>query len=208
MTCTFVEDHLSDYLELLLSPEEHDQVQQHLAGCAGCRPLAELVQEVIVTLGEFPTHEPLPSLEGKILERTSWKKTPWSQLWEWAAVGLQVVRSPRFGLSTALILFSVALGADLLGPSFHGMTASDLQPQNLYKNARIVSRKVVSRSLQLYDKTEDLKADLNYLAMTLYYRVGYRLDQVTDQITPEREKGGDGKQTQGGNQSALPELSA
>ena len=69
MTCKEIEDRLPAYLEDLLSPEEKESIEGHLAVCSRCRrAVADLkkADELVRNLGEV---EPPPFLEQRIMSR-------------------------------------------------------------------------------------------------------------------------------------------
>ena len=74
MTCKEVVEIVSDYLEGVLSAQDHARFESHLAGCAGCSAYVEQMREIIRLTGML-TEEQVPAEHRERLRQAfrAWK---------------------------------------------------------------------------------------------------------------------------------------
>jgi hypothetical protein len=67
MTCNKIESRLPAYLEHLLSPEEKETIEGHLASCADCSRVCEAIRKTQGIVQNLPEVEPPPFFEQRIM---------------------------------------------------------------------------------------------------------------------------------------------
>lgn len=98
MNCEWIEEHASDMLDGLLTPEEHDEVQAHLEVCSSCSVLVSgLRQDMMMLqgLGDVPVPVDLKLRITEALAKPKLQKNPWRFF------------LPRFAPVAAAVLISV-----------------------------------------------------------------------------------------------------
>lgn len=98
MKCEWIEEHVSDMLDGLLTPEEHDNVQAHLEVCGACSALVTgLRQDMMILqgLGDVPVPIGLKLRITEALAKPKLQKNSWRFF------------LPRFAPVAAAVLISV-----------------------------------------------------------------------------------------------------
>jgi len=147
-TCAQIEERLSDHLDGLLTPEERVEFEAHVAGCSHCAPL---IAQVGVLVGRMHALEPLeepPALVSKILDRTLGPRTQAQTGWAKWLGWLRPVSLPRFAMGTVTVLASFFFVFSALGVNSSKMTATGLNPVNVFHNANRRAHLVYSRGVK------------------------------------------------------------
>lgn len=96
MKCEDVSKELIAYLDRRANSAERMEVEDHLAGCAGCRKRAEEFRKVWNVLDEMPIEEPSLGFDARIRQRIADEPRPSWFRW--------FVPQPRLALSMALLV--------------------------------------------------------------------------------------------------------
>jgi anti-sigma factor RsiW len=98
--CSQVEDKLIEYLDGRAKPAERRTVEEHLAGCAGCRARAEEFRTLWGALDDLPVISPSPAFDASLRARIA-AELARRGFWSW-------LPSPRLAFAvTALVAMSV-----------------------------------------------------------------------------------------------------
>ena len=142
-TCEQTEARLSDYLDGVLTREEHAAFDAHVNGCERCAPLVASVSGLLSGLHSMEQLEAPPRLVYSILDKTLGpRESGWRAVLGW----VRGVASIRFAygalsLSATLVIFVTAAGFNWRHPKI-----ADLQPANIYRSADRQAHLVYARS--------------------------------------------------------------
>jgi len=125
MTCKQTADRVTDYLEGCLTPEQHQQVEQHLATCRDCRTYFDQMRQFVTAL-PAPTEPEAPvEVPSVILEAFLTGKRPLKT----RSLGLpQIVAVSVVVVILALVCLSIRMithrgGRPGISPSYNSQTA-------------------------------------------------------------------------------------
>jgi predicted anti-sigma-YlaC factor YlaD len=96
MKCEDVSKELIAYLDRRANSAERQEVEDHLANCAGCRARAEEFRKVWNVLDEMPIEEPSLGFDARLRQRIADEPRPGWLRW--------FVPQPRLALSMALLV--------------------------------------------------------------------------------------------------------
>jgi len=96
MKCEDVSKELIAYLDRRANSAERVMVEEHLAGCAGCRARAEDFRKLWNVLDEVPIHEPSLGFDARLRQRIA--AEPRQKWFTW------LVPQPRLAFSMALLV--------------------------------------------------------------------------------------------------------
>jgi len=135
MTHLEIENLASEYLEGQLDTVRRSEVEQHLAGCAGCQELMTDLRRVFELCREAEPLEPPPWLVPKILRATVGERQP--ALAERLAAWFRPMLQARVVYGVAMAVFSLSMIANVAGVNLRHVKAQDLNPRNwLYQANR------------------------------------------------------------------------
>ena len=108
MSCQEITILLNDYLDGVLSPTQKQEVEAHLKECSTCQELLSNLQQVRVTLREFPQISVPPSLAEKLYQIPAKKKAKWPTWLGWLARPLpQQITATLAALSLAISFYTL-----------------------------------------------------------------------------------------------------
>src|SRR5204862_3718337 len=117
MNCADAEILICDYATLPSS--ERFELERHLAECAGCAELARDSAAAIEFMERVADVEPPPALVNRILFEQRWKQhaSRGAGLRAWFGKLLQPVLQPKFAMSMAITILSLAWLAKYVAPA-------------------------------------------------------------------------------------------
>lgn len=68
MSCSELVEHVTDYLEGAMAPEERARVEEHLAGCEGCTTYLEQIRTAIRLTGMLTEEQVSPEARTALLD--------------------------------------------------------------------------------------------------------------------------------------------
>ena len=182
MNCQRFETLLTDYIDDALDPRVKGAIDTHLEDCAGCRSLAQEVENLCVDLSNFPEVSVPPELIDRILESTSGKRKAYSF---WQDMLLPAVRpflTQRYAFATVMMFVFLSFAVNLAGPEF---SASSLSPSGLAARADRISSQVYKKWAEFNDFKTRVSEEFTLLKEDLWGRLDYHL--VTIMIKSYRE---------------------
>jgi anti-sigma factor RsiW len=129
-----VEEHLTDYLEGLLQPEEQRAFDAHISTCAQCQPLLASVSHLLTDLHSMDEIEPPPRLIYAILDKTLGPRetvTGWRAAFAW----LRALANPRVGYGLASVVATLLIVVSSSGFNWRKPRLADLKPATIYRRA-------------------------------------------------------------------------
>lgn len=67
LTCQELVELVTDYLESVLTPEDKERFEAHLAGCEGCATYLQQMRETIQTVGHLDENSLSPEAQENLL---------------------------------------------------------------------------------------------------------------------------------------------
>ncbi|OON69706.1 HEAT repeat domain-containing protein [Hymenobacter sp. CRA2] len=164
MSCEHTQEHLLDYLNHQLSPDERQTVETHLTGCPDCQIELHTTQQLWQKLGSVPAPEPSEHIRPafyamlasfKEEELKPQRPSAWVEVRQW----LQAVFTPQFvgqvAYSVCLLVLGVAGGYWLTTQRQEAASASTGQQQQL---AALSSQVQEMRQVMLLSLIDDPSA--------------------------------------------------
>ena len=194
MTCAEFEVLITDYIDGTLPASERAAVESHLAGCAGCRALAEDIGSAVRILAQAKPVEPPADLITRISflapagrvraphEEQGW----WSR---WASQWIQPILQPRLVMSMAMTILSFAMLERCTGVKVQHVQTADLNPVRIWDG-------VENKTLRLRDRAVKYYENLRWV-----YEIEVELRTLQDQ----QAAAGTQQQTAAGTQDARPQ---
>lgn len=166
MHCDRSQELLSDHCEGSLDPLLTAELDAHLAGCADCRSLRELLPEVVRALGAFPEMEAPQGLAQRVA----------SAAWAAGTAAARIRATPPLppGLWLAAAMLAAALGGGLL--LTRGTT---LDPTRAAE--RFVERSV-NVGVYLVERKDRLVEDVRLLRVVIATAFEGRLERMNDRV--------------------------
>jgi len=126
MNCNEISDKLSLYIDNELSPEEMQQVEEHLNSCENCQKVLDEYKNLISVLQSLPEEEPpegyCKRLHEKLLMERSQKETKGT----WKIKNFSRSKWMKYGsIAAALVLVLLVAGINNLGNMGLGMKAEN-----------------------------------------------------------------------------------
>ena len=156
MTCTEFEILITDYLDGTLPAEGRVRLEEHRAGCASCRLLAEEVSSAVQILGEARGIDPPPDLITRIayqapLGRVRDAGERQGAVSRWLTGWLQPILQPRLVMSMAMTILSFAMLERCTGIKVQHLQAADLNPVRVWVGAENKVLRTRDRALKYYE---------------------------------------------------------
>jgi len=187
MNCQRSEELWTDYLERSLESDVESQLLSHLDGCARCRTLFGVFEEVISSLQGMAVPEIEPGLSKRILARAR----P-----EIRRARRDVGRAPLDATRTPIVHWLAA--AAVLSAVLLWRPPEILE--SFAQSASKTARQTYSFGVRSYHQTERWLDDLNVLRMTVGVAFEDRLDQLNEQL--QRFSESDDDQTEDSTESS------
>ena len=152
MNCADVEILICDYLDGTLTAERKCAVERHLAQCPACAELARDCAAAVTFMERAADVEPPPELITRILFDAPWSKdrTKPKGARSWMAGILSPILQPRFAMSMAMTILSLALLARFVAP-VRQLRMSDLEPAEVWAGIEDRAYRAWGRTVKFYD---------------------------------------------------------
>jgi hypothetical protein len=152
MNCADVEILICDYLDGTLTAERKCAVERHLAQCPACAELARDCAAAVEFMERAADVEPPPELITRILFDAPWSKdrTKPKGARSWMAGILSPILQPRFAMSMAMTILSLALLARFVAP-VRQLRMSDLEPAEVWAGIEDRADRAWGRTVKFYD---------------------------------------------------------
>ena len=152
MNCADVEILICDYLDGTLAAERKPAVERHLAECPACAGLARDSAAAVAFMERAADVEPPPELITRILFDAPWSKgrTKPKGAGSWMAGILGPILEPRFAMSMAMTILSLALLARFVAP-VRQLRMSDLEPAQVWAGIEDRAYRAWGRTVKFYD---------------------------------------------------------
>jgi hypothetical protein len=152
MICADVEILICDYLDGTLPAERKSAVERHLAECPACAALARDSAAAVEFMERAADVEPPPELITRILFHAPWNKDGIKPAGarSWMAAILGPVLQPRFAMSMAMTILSLALLARFVAP-VRQLRMSDLEPAQVWAGIEDRAYRAWGRTVKFYD---------------------------------------------------------
>jgi hypothetical protein len=152
MNCADVETLICDYLDGTLTAERKSAVERHLAQCPACAELARDSAAAVEFMERAAEVEPPPELITRILFDAPWNKDRAKPAGarSWLAAILGPILQPRFAMSMAMTILSLALLARFVAP-VRQLRMSDLEPAEVWAGIEDRAYRAWGRTVKFYD---------------------------------------------------------
>ena len=137
--CQAAEAALCDYLDGLLTPEEHAGMRAHLAACAGCAAFERDIRE--------PAEAP-PILVNKILFQIPAQASGWRG---WLGRFFEPVMQPRVVMGAMMTVLSLAMMTRCAGVPSRSLSSADLDPVKIWGAFEDRVHRAWDRSFKAYE---------------------------------------------------------
>ncbi len=151
MNCADIEIAICDYLDGTLGPAQKAEVERHLAECAACAGMAHDAAAAVAFMERAEDVEAPPELITRILFEGPWNanKTKPSAWRKWMAGALSPILQPRFAMSMAMTILSLAMLWRTVGPA--PLTARDLKPARIWATVEDRAMYAWGRTAKFYE---------------------------------------------------------
>jgi hypothetical protein len=152
MNCADVEILICDYVDGTLTAERKSVVERHLAQCPACAELARDSAAAVEFMERAADVEPPPELITRILFDAPWSKDRVKPRGarSWMAGILSPILQPRFAMSMAMTILSLALLARFVAP-VRQLRMSDLEPAEVWAGIEDRAYRAWGRTVKFYD---------------------------------------------------------
>ncbi len=190
MTHLEIENLASDYLEGLLAPDEHAEVDAHLTDCAACRELLDEVSHVLEMCRAAEDVEPRPWLVSKIMLATVGERKPtWrDRITEYFRPVLQ----PRVAYPIAMTVFTFSIIVNAAGLNLRNLRFEDLNPRTWADRANRQGHLIAAR------------AEKYYYDLRVVYEIESRFRQLGVQPQMKEEESPKPAAPEGGSSQGTP----
>lgn len=191
MNCAEFEVFLSDYLDGTLDAAGTAALEQHAAGCSGCREFMEEVAGAVRFAKRADPVWPPPELITRIafyapsgrlhlpFERQSF-------LSKLAERWVRPVLQPRFAMGMAMTILSFAMLERCTGVPVTHIQAADLSPQRVWSGVEDRALRVKDRAVKYYEN------------IRLVYEIESRIKELQDSPPPTPSNGQEREPQSGG----------
>jgi len=188
MNCADAEILICDYATL--SSADRFALERHLGECPACAELARDTAAAIAFMERAADVEPPPELVNRILFEQGWKQhaSRGAGIREWFRKLLQPVLQPRFAMSMAITILSLAWLAKYVAPA-RPLTTADFNPVRVWQSLDDRAYRTWERSVKFYE------------SIRFVYQVRSRL-QEWNQQQDEEQSSAERKQNRGGNEKS------
>jgi hypothetical protein len=189
MRCAEIEVLICDYLDGTLRTAEREELERHLASCAGCAELARDARAAVEFIDRAADVEPPPELITRLLFEAPWKAAgtrPGKGLRAWLHDVFQPVLQPRFAMGMALTILSFSMLARFVSPA-RELTQADLSPGQIWES-------IDNRAHRLWERTVK-----SYESIRFIYQIRSRLSEW------QEERQADERSSTSGDQGLHPE---
>ena len=152
MNCAEFEISICDYVDGTIGAERKSAVERHLAQCPACAELARDSAAAVEFMERAADVEPPPELITRILFEAPWSKgrsQPAGARSRMAAL-LSSILQPRFAMSMAMTVLSLALLARFVAP-VRQLRISDLEPAEVWAGIEDRADRAWGRTVKFYD---------------------------------------------------------
>jgi hypothetical protein len=147
MTCAEAELLICDYATL--TSAERFELERHLGECPACAELARDSAAALAFIGSAAEVEPPPELITRILFDAPWSK-PQKKARHWAAELLSGFLQPKFAMSMALTVLSLAMAARFAMP-VRQLRPADLKPSEVWAGIEDRAVRTWARTVKFYE---------------------------------------------------------
>ena len=153
MSCAEIEILICDYVDGTLAPAEKAEVERHFAECPACFELARDSAAAVAFIGRAADVEPPPELITRILFEAPWSAgKPKTKARTWVVALLSPILQPRFAMSMAFTILSLAMLGQLLVPGgLRQPKLSDLEPARILTGLEQNVYRAWARTVKFYD---------------------------------------------------------
>ena len=149
MNCAEAEILICDYATL--SSAERFELERHLGECLACAELARDTAEALAFIERAAEVEPPPELLTRILFDAPWSKNRRkSRLPHWAADLMAGFLQPKFAMSMAMTILSLAMLARFVMPA-RQLKPADLRPAEVWAGIEGRAVRTWARTVKFYE---------------------------------------------------------
>ncbi len=192
MNCADAEILICDYATL--SSADRFELERHLEVCPACAELARDCAASLAFIDRCADVEPPPELVNRILFDQKWKQqvSRTAGVRAWFNRLLQPVLQPRFAMSMAITILSLAWLAKYVAPA-RPLTSADFNPVRVWQSLDDRVYRGWQRSVKFYE------------SIRFVYQVRARLQEWNQQQDEEQSSAAERKQSRGGNEKSMDE---
>jgi hypothetical protein len=192
MNCADAEILICDYATL--TSAERFELERHLGECRACAELARDSAAALEFIERVADVEPPPSLVNRILFEQGWKQHagPVAGVRSWFRKLLHPVLQPRFAMSMAITILSLAWLAKYVAPA-RPLTAADFNPVRVWQSLDDRAYRTWQRTVKFYESIQ------------FVYQVRARLQEWNQQQDEEQASAAGRKQNSGGSEKQIDE---
>ena len=193
MNCADAEILICDYATL--SSAERFELERHLAECPACAGLARDSAAALAFMERAEEVEPPPALVNRILFEQRWKQPSWrgAGIRAWFGKLLQPVLHPKFAMSMAITILSLAWLAKYVAPA-RPLTPQDFNPVRVWQGLDDRVYLGWQRTVKFYE------------SIRFVYQVRSRLQEWNQQQDEEQSSAAErNKQNRGGSEKSMDE---
>jgi hypothetical protein len=182
MDCAEFEVLLSDYLDGTLDAAGRAALEQHAAGCSGCREFMEEVAGAVRFAKMAAPVVPPPELITRIAfyAPAARLRLPFERQGFWSKLAERWVRpvlQPRFAMGMAMTILSFAMLERCTGVPVSHIQAADLSPQRVWSGVEDRALRVRDRAVKYYEN------------IRLVYEIESRIKELQDSPAPAPSNG-------------------
>lgn len=148
MNCAEAELLICDYATL--SSAERFELERHLGECPTCAELAHDSAAALTFIESAAEVEPPPELITRILFDAPWTKPHKSKVRHWAAEVLGGFLQPKFAMSMAMTILSLAMLARFVMP-VRQLRPADLRPAQVWAGIEDRAVRTWARTVKFYE---------------------------------------------------------
>jgi hypothetical protein len=192
MNCGQAEILICDYATL--SSSERFELERHLGVCPACAELARDSAAALEFMDRCADIEPPPELVNRILFQAQWKQyvSRGAGVRAWLSRLLQPVLHPKFAMSMAITILSLAWLAKYVAPA-RPLTTADFNPVRVWQSLDDRAYRGWQRTVKFYESIQ------------FVYQVRARLQEWNQQQDEEQSSAAERKQNRGGNDKSMDE---
>ena len=153
MNCADIEVLLCDYVDETLRGTQRSAIEEHLAGCEGCRELAKDAAGAVEFMSRAAVVEPPPELMTRLMFQLPSVKQELRPGWVRRKFGnwLSPIVQPRVAMSMAMTVLSFGMLSTCSGVQPRQLKPSDLNPVNVAMTVEDRFMRTWSSTVKYYD---------------------------------------------------------